>query len=325
MPDLADRISRGAVAALDLAPFDNRFSKLSRQVLAGGASRFARVVTDDEPVQFVVPVGLPHDRIEYGALVLQSTRVGVIWRDAAGADRHRTATLDSPATFSSVTLGGEEWMRFDVPDADAPLTFLVPPVSSPLLRSTLIQLLHARPGTPAVRAIPEPEPEPAPFRMPDPTPEPVAPIDVAATVAAEDPTAVLPTTPAAPTEQPTAEQTVAGQFHAAEGAPDREAADDVTRVHPVAAPPAAPSDGGDDLFRDSDREAPAATPALPTPTPTPPAQPETTRPLPTPTPAPAVPVAAGGGMSLTVRGFLIGFVCALFGGGLALALQVIGG
>ena len=31
MPDLADRISRGAVAALDLAPFDDRFSKLSRR------------------------------------------------------------------------------------------------------------------------------------------------------------------------------------------------------------------------------------------------------------------------------------------------------
>ena len=38
MSDLADRISRAAVAALDLAPFDDRFGRLSRQVLAGGAS-----------------------------------------------------------------------------------------------------------------------------------------------------------------------------------------------------------------------------------------------------------------------------------------------
>lgn len=319
MPDLADRISRGAVAALDLAPFDNRFSKLSRQVLAGGATRFARVVTDDEPVQFVVPVGLPHDRIEYGALVLQSTRVGVIWRDAAGADRHRSVTLDSPATFSSVALGGEQWMRFDVPDADAPLTFLVPPVSSPLLRSTLIQLLHARPGTPAARPIPEPEPEPAPFRMPDPAPEPVAPVAPPVAVSAEEPTAVLPATAAARDADDDATR-VRGAV-----APEPDDAPGPTRVHPVAAAPAASAAGGDNLFRDGDRTAPAATSEPPTPTPAPPAQPETTRPLPTPTPAPALPVAAGGGMSLTVRGFLIGFVCALFGGGLALALRLIGG
>ena len=41
MSDLADRISRAAVAALDLAPFDDRFSRLSRQVLA-------RMVSGDE-------------------------------------------------------------------------------------------------------------------------------------------------------------------------------------------------------------------------------------------------------------------------------------
>ena len=76
MPDLADRISRAAVAALDLAPFDDRYGRLSRQVLAGGASRFQRVTADDQAVHFVIPVGLAGQRIDYGALVLQDRQAG---------------------------------------------------------------------------------------------------------------------------------------------------------------------------------------------------------------------------------------------------------
>lgn len=173
MPDLADRISRGAVAALDLAPFDDRFARLSRQVLAGGASRFSRVVADDEPVQYVVPVGLPHERIDYGALVIQTTRAGVVWRDAGGVDHHRVADLGGQdAHFSGLTLGGEQWVRFDIGDD---FTVLVPPVSSPELRRTVARLLDARPGTARTGTVPEPEREPAPVVVA--TPEPQEPVE----------------------------------------------------------------------------------------------------------------------------------------------------
>lgn len=171
MPDLADRISRGTVAALDLAPFDDRFSRLSRQVLAGGASRFSRVVRDDEPIHFVIPVGLAHDQIDYGALVLQGSQAGVVWRDAAGMDHTKVVPLgsDTATGFSSLTLGGEQWMRFDISGAGEVLSFLVPPVSSPLLRSTLIDHLRARPGRHDNNAaIPQPVPQPAAVRFPDP-------------------------------------------------------------------------------------------------------------------------------------------------------------
>ena len=176
MSDLADRISRAAVAALDLAPFDDRFSRLSRQVLAGGASRFGRVVADDQAVHFVIPVGLAGERIDYGALVLQDRQAGILWRDAAGMDHGSVVrrTVDTHSSFSSLTLGGEQWMRFDVESAGEHLTFLVPPVNSPLLRSTLIDFFRARPGSfSAPTPLPEPDPEPAPIvRFPDPEPEP---------------------------------------------------------------------------------------------------------------------------------------------------------
>lgn len=348
MPDLADRISRGAVAALDLAPFDDRFSKLSRRVLAGGASRFSRMVADDEPVEFVIPVGLPHERIDYGALVLQHSRAGVVWRDAAGVDHHRGVSIDPDArgTFSALTLGGEQWLRFDLPDAAGPLTFLVPPVSSPLLRSTLIQVLGARPGAPAAEAtpMPEPEPEPAPVVVPDPEPEPVPqPVQQLEPepepVAEDDPTQVM-----APEGAEWADDAWAGapadddqatRVHAAIPAPTEDP--DAKRVHPIAPPAPEPlvaeppvveppvaepaPAASDALYRDHLREAP--TEVLPT------AVREPVGPAaayaPVSIPAAQAAPATRPGMSLTVRGFLIGFVCALFGGGLALAIRLLAG
>lgn len=174
MSDLADRVSRGAVAALELAPFDDRFNRLSRQVLAGGASRFARVTSDEQAIHFVIPVGLAGERVTYGALVLQDRQAGIIWRDADGLDHSLTVPRGdgTQARFSSLTLGGEQWMRFDVAGPSDALAFLVPPVNSPLLRSTLIDFFRARPGAHRSTVIPDIDPEPAPLvRFPDPEPE----------------------------------------------------------------------------------------------------------------------------------------------------------
>ena len=201
MPDLADRISRAAVAALDLAPFDDRYGRLSRQVLAGGASRFQRVTADDQAVHFVIPVGLAGQRIDYGALVLQDRQAGILWRDAMGIDHSIVVPrADGAATFSPLTLGGEQWTRFDVDGDGQHLAFLVPPVSDPLLRSTLIDWFGARPGDrhTASAPVPEPEPEPGPaVRFPDPAPEPEPqPVETTAVLPMQDPveeTAVLDT------------------------------------------------------------------------------------------------------------------------------------
>lgn len=196
MPDLADRISRAAVAALDLAPFDDRYSRLSRQVLAGGASRFQRVTADDQAVHFVIPVGLAGERIDYGALVLQDRQAGILWRDALGLDHSVVVPRsDAAATFSSLTLNGEPWMRFDVEGSGEQMAFLVPPVSDPLLRRTLIDFFSATPGhrnQPEGGVAPIADPDPAPaVRFPDPEPDPV------------EATAVLPVADAEAWDEPT--------------------------------------------------------------------------------------------------------------------------
>lgn len=167
--DLADLISRGAVAALDLAPLDPRFSGLSRQVLQGGASRFAPVVDASEPVEYVVPVGVPEASVNFGALVIQHSRVGLVWRDARQGDRHALVALgpDTRAEWSPVTLGGEQWARFDLVDGDTTLSFLAPPTGSPLLRTTLARLLSAGPAgsasdTQRIPAVPPSGPAPVP-------------------------------------------------------------------------------------------------------------------------------------------------------------------
>lgn len=361
MPDLADRISRGAVAALDLAPFDDRFGRLSRQVLAGGASRFQRVIADDRPIEFLIPVGLAHERIDYGALVLQDGHAGVLWRDASGLDRCITVPIgpDTHATFGAVTLGGEQWTRFDVAGEPVGLTFLVPPVNSPLLRSTLIEYFRARPGHAHTQPLPEPEqpapavrvpPVPAPAPVVAPAPEvesapEVEPAPVVESAPAPErvadepaPTALLPAVDAAP------EQTVAP------GGPETDA--DATMVAPI--DPEAedatliqPSVDGDAtrIHPPTDREhaswVPPAEPALaaaaPPPAPTFDLYRDDRR-TPSPEPgagavqAPAQPAAAsvpaqqvGTGTSATLRGFLIGLFATLAIGGVFLLFQYLTG
>ena len=147
MPDLADRISRAAVTALDLAPFDERFAALSRQVLTGGASRFTKIIDERQAISYVIPVGVAGERIDYGALVLQPESAGLVWRDASGVDQHATVsvTAGTPATYSTVHLGGESWVRFSVGLASR-LTFLIPPVRSQALLPTLVSHFQAVPG-----------------------------------------------------------------------------------------------------------------------------------------------------------------------------------
>lgn len=393
MLDLADRISRAAVAALDLAPFDDRFARLSRQVLAGGASRFEKVISADEPIDLVVPVGLPHERLDYGALVVQQSQVGLLWRDAFGFDHARTATLRPGASYSAVDLGGETWTRFDLPADDGRLTFLIPPVSSTLLRTTLARSFRATPGAAAPLVTPAPDPEPAPVVMPDP-PQPPAP--PAAPVLefgpafepASEPTPVSPATPVSqvtPTEPATRvmeEATPAGESSAADAPvaeapasadstvvaepqvveepvaaepnvsaepvatvadvavapdltsaaePDLEATrihsftgdDSATRVHPLP----------DDLFRPEARQPAAQGPhatahqtAAYQPTAHQPAgyQPATHQ-APLAAVAPSAAVAAAGGSTISLRGFVLGFVGALAIGGIALAIRLLAG
>ncbi|MFV0406263.1 MAG: hypothetical protein ACK5LN_05500 [Propioniciclava sp.] len=199
MTDLADRISRGAVAALDLAPFDDRFTKLSRLVLTGGASRFIAAVNPDEPLDYLVPVGLPHERIEYGALTVQRSQLGLVWRDAAAQDHTRVVQLDpaNPARYSTLELGGESWTRFDLTSGEDAFAFLVPPVSSPKLTRTLVTVLQATPES--TEAPPPPAASPAPTPRPDPGSPAAPPMPL---FRDEAPTAAPPASPAPATQPP---------------------------------------------------------------------------------------------------------------------------
>lgn len=147
--DLAQRISNGAVAALDLVPLDERFDELSRRVLQGGATRFAAVVNPAEDIDYVIPVGVPQATVNFGALVVQASRVGLLWREGAD-ERHLLVALDedTSATWTPAVLGGEVWTRFDLDDHHTRLSVLTPPTGSSLLRDTLIQRFHATDAAP---------------------------------------------------------------------------------------------------------------------------------------------------------------------------------
>ena len=149
--DLAQRISNGAVAALDLVPLDSRFDELSRRVLQGGATRFAAVVNPAEDVDYVIPVGVPLQTVHFGALVVQQSRAGLLWREGAD-ERHLLVALDDDtrATWTPVVLGGEVWIRFDVDDHDTQMSVLAPPTGSAVLRDTLIRRFRATEASPVV-------------------------------------------------------------------------------------------------------------------------------------------------------------------------------
>ncbi len=197
--DLADRIGRGAVAALDLAPLDRRFADLSRQVLEGGASRFATVVSPNDPVTHVVPVGVPEGRVDFGALVLQPSRAALVWRDGGGLERTSVIELDATTrvTHTPLMLGGEEWTRFDLADGRTRAAFLLPPTSSTRLRSAVVTLLGATPaGGPAGVATPPPAAPDATIVRPQTPVTPSAP-PAPRPPAVDYPTQPLPGSPAA--------------------------------------------------------------------------------------------------------------------------------
>nr|NLI51179.1 hypothetical protein [Propionibacterium sp.] len=147
--DLAARISEGAVAVLDLVPGEQRFHDLSRFVLRGGASRFAAVVLDDEPVRYVLPVGVPGRKLDYGTLLIQRSRCALVWRtDPARPYHAKIAALgpDTTVSQSPVTIRGEVWGRFDLRSPDGPtMTFLVPPVAATALPRMLHRVLVEEP------------------------------------------------------------------------------------------------------------------------------------------------------------------------------------
>ena len=120
MPDdLADRISDGVVAVLELVPGEKRFVDLSRHVLKGGAERFRPIVLTDEPVRYLVPVGVPGKKLDFGTLLVQRSRVALVWRSdparpyhAVVCDLNRRTTVSQTA----VVVRGETWGRFDMRD-----------------------------------------------------------------------------------------------------------------------------------------------------------------------------------------------------------------
>lgn len=143
--DLADRISDGAVAVLELVPGEQRFADLSRFVLKGGASRFAPVVLDDEPIRYVLPVGVPGHKLDFGTLLIQQTRCALVWRTDPARPYHAMITALGPETTvkqSPATVRGDVWGRFDLRHpGTAHMTFLVPPVASAELPKMLHRVL----------------------------------------------------------------------------------------------------------------------------------------------------------------------------------------
>lgn len=169
MTDLADQISSAAFAALGLARHDERLERLSGIVLQGGAHRFYPVVRPGSPIDLVVPVGVPTERVDYGALVLQPGSAGLVWRDVVGTTRTAVVTLDgnSRAWWEPLTLGGEQWVRFDVSDHLGGFSVLLPPMATTDLRMELVRRLraHHRPSgdrLPPPVVAPEPLPTPPP-------------------------------------------------------------------------------------------------------------------------------------------------------------------
>lgn len=364
MPDLADRISRAAVAALDLAPFDDRFAQLSRQVLTGGASRFSKIVDERQAVSYVIPVGVAGQRIDYGALVLQPDLAGLLWRDPSGVDHHASVSVtpSTPATYSTVSLGGESWTRFSVGGASR-LTFLVPPVKSRALLPTLVDFFGAESGPAPATVLPEPTPPQPAVRFPEgPVAVPAEPphvtpapgVRLASTPAAEQPDAGEQDASALEATQPMSAVDMTGpipllphhdrpESSPAEAEPTRALPADAGPTQAFAVGPDAaqthpnPQEGSPwapaapfDLFRDEPRS-----PSVPEPTrvlqtspvaPDPaPARPESTW---TPS-ARLEPVTAAAayvqpvGSSATLRGFLIGLLITLAVGIVFILFQLI--
>ncbi len=232
--DLAARISDGAVAVLDLVPGEQRFHELSRFVLRGGASRFAAAVLEDEPVRYVLPVGIPGRKLDYGTLLIQRSRCALVWRtDPARPYRARIVELgpDTTVSQSPVTIRGEVWGRFDVQHGEGPvMTFLVPPVSATALPRMLHRVLVEQPRSqlafveapPLPTAVTEGVTEPVPsFVDPD---APTEGLDAAAirSAASAEPTEPTQPTEPAPAAEPTEVLAAPESGDAAPAVPDAE-------------------------------------------------------------------------------------------------------
>lgn len=358
--DLASRISDGSIAVLELLPGEARFADLSNYVLRGGASRFAPVIVDDEPVRYVLPVGVPGAQLDFGTLILQRSRCAVVWKpDPMRPYRALIMELGPQTTVSQsvVTVRGEAWGRFDLRrDGSPDLTFLVPPVASAALPRMLRRVLVDEPRSRAQRLDVQPlRPE-----VTDPPAPPAKAAAPAARPAAADvaPPAARPEPTSAPTTAATGSASPAARPPAASESP---ADPDATRPLPAVARPtprqpastpapspvgsdqvrwtpregAEPTDGvlaDDSLFRGTQRTAPtpaplAAVPAAvgaPVPAPVPP------RPAPAAAREPVdvveaddddeVPPATADGL----KGFLTGFGVSIVLGGVLVLGRIVG-
>ncbi len=171
MADLATELSFGAVAGLGLAPGDPRFTSLSKEVLQGGATRFAAAVDGSWPVRYVIPVRVPEDEMSLGALVVQQERLALVWRTSSGFNQSIWSGLDDRTRiFESMSrVDDEPWTSFRVEDAEKDWSFLVPPVRGRLLLLTLRQNLKPwmHPEPPARQVITETETKVMPAVIPD--------------------------------------------------------------------------------------------------------------------------------------------------------------
>lgn len=194
--DLASRISDGAVAVLELVPGEQRFADLSNYVLRGGASRFAPVVLDDEHLRYVLPVGIPGAKLDYGTLLIQKSRCALVWRSEPSRPYHALITELGPETTvaqTPVTVRGEVWGRFDLRRPGLPdMTFLVPPVASTALPRMLHRVLIDEPGSSQGRI----EAAPLTREVIEGLDEPTEDVDDAP-AESDKATAVLPAVPAA--------------------------------------------------------------------------------------------------------------------------------
>lgn len=193
MADLATELSYGAVAGISLAPEDHRLAAMSREVLAGGATRFASAIEMGRPIRYVIPVRLPDDDNVPGALVVQQDRLALIWRNTTGLHKTVWSQLDQYTLIFESTgeFEGEPWTRFRVKDAAKSWGFIVPPVRGGLLVPTLRSNLRAW-----LRQEKRPTPPlPAPVAaspVPAPAPTEVVPLVVEAPPHPVEATLILP-------------------------------------------------------------------------------------------------------------------------------------
>lgn len=332
--DLASRISDGAVAVLELVPGEQRFADLSNYVLRGGASRFAPVVLDDEHLRYVLPVGIPAAKLDYGTLLIQKTRCALVWRSEPSRPYHALITeLDPETTVAQtpVTVRGEVWGRFDLRRPGlADMTFLVPPVASTALPRMLHRVLIDEPGSKQGRI------ETAPLTRevvegPDDEPSEVV-------VESDRATALLPAIPAASPAQEL-KPSILGGATAARASSVDSAATQVLAATPAA--PAAPPTvaaapiwtprrpepeaslvpyGDGDLYREATRTTPATTQPAVAPPGRATAMTSTGRSV----EVERVPTYAQPGLGDPVKGFLAGFVATVVVGGLVVLAKVMG-